>query len=129
MLGTQWCLTLCDRVDRSLPGSSVHGMLQARIQEWAAVPSSRGSSRARDQTCLSSASCTDRRSFTTSGSREAHYRRRLRGNSTSKAQHHPRFWDLPGVLDTAGCCKVISVHNASFIDTNNFSSFSGPSET
>ena len=34
----------CDRMDYSLPGSSVHGVLQARILEWVAMPSSRGSS-------------------------------------------------------------------------------------
>ena len=33
-----------------LPGSSVHGILQARMLEWIAIPFSRGSSRARDQT-------------------------------------------------------------------------------
>ena len=38
------CLTLCDPMDYSLPGSSVHGVLQARILEWVAMPSSRGSS-------------------------------------------------------------------------------------
>ena len=35
---------LCDPMDCSLPGSSVHGILQARILEWVAMPSSRGSS-------------------------------------------------------------------------------------
>ena len=35
----QSCRTLCDPMDRSLPGSSVHGILQARILEWAACPS------------------------------------------------------------------------------------------
>ena len=33
----QSCPTLCDPVDCSLPGSSVHGILQARIQEWVAI--------------------------------------------------------------------------------------------
>ena len=46
----QSCLTLCDPMDCSPPGSSVHGMLQARILEWVAMPSSRGSSQPRDQT-------------------------------------------------------------------------------
>ena len=40
---------LCDPMDCSLPGSSVHRILQARILEWAVVPSSRGSSRIMDQ--------------------------------------------------------------------------------
>ena len=39
MLVAQWCLTLCDPKDYSLPGSSVHGISQARIPEWAAIPS------------------------------------------------------------------------------------------
>ena len=49
----QPCLTFCDAVDCSPPGSSVQGILRARILEWAAVPSSRGSSRLRDQICIS----------------------------------------------------------------------------
>ena len=48
----QLCLTLCDPVDYSPPGSYVHGILQARILEWVAMPSSRGSSRPRDQRVL-----------------------------------------------------------------------------
>ena len=40
----QSCLTLCEPIDCSLPSSSVHGILQARILEWVAIPSSRGSS-------------------------------------------------------------------------------------
>ena len=38
---TQSCLTLCGPVDCSLPGSTVHGILQARILEWVAIPFSR----------------------------------------------------------------------------------------
>ena len=41
MLGTQSCLTLCNPMDCSLPGSSVRGILQARMLEWVAMPSSR----------------------------------------------------------------------------------------
>ena len=40
-LVTQSCLTLCDRMDCSLPGSSVHGILQARTLKWVAIPFSR----------------------------------------------------------------------------------------
>ena len=46
----QLCPTVCDPVDCSPPGSSVHGILQARTLEWVVSPSSRGSSRPRDQT-------------------------------------------------------------------------------
>ena len=38
----QLCLALCDPMDHSPPGSSVYGMLQARILEWVAMLSSRG---------------------------------------------------------------------------------------
>ena len=44
VLVAQSCPTLCDPVDRSPPGSSVHGILQARILEWVAVPFSGRSS-------------------------------------------------------------------------------------
>ena len=44
----QLCPAHCDYRDCSLPGSSVHGILQARILEWNAMPSSRGSSQPRE---------------------------------------------------------------------------------
>ena len=52
---TQSCPTLCDPMNCSPPGSSVHVIRQARILEWAAISSSRGSPRTRDWT---SVSCT-----------------------------------------------------------------------
>ena len=51
---------LCDPMDCSLPGSSVHGILQARILEWVALLSSRGSSRPRNWTWISYISCIGR---------------------------------------------------------------------
>ena len=47
------CPTLCDPVDCSPPGPSVHGTCQARILEWIAMPSSKGSSLPRDRTQVS----------------------------------------------------------------------------
>ena len=49
----QLCPTLCNPMDCSLPGFSVHGILQARILEWVAIPFSRGSSLLRDWTWVS----------------------------------------------------------------------------
>ena len=49
----QSCLILCDPMDWSLPGSSVHGIFQTRRLEWAAISYSRGSSQARDWTRIS----------------------------------------------------------------------------
>ena len=57
--------TLQIPTDYSLLGSSVHGILQARILEWVAMPSSRGSSQPRVQTSNSCVSCTAGRFFTT----------------------------------------------------------------
>ena len=48
-------------MDCSLPGSSVHGILQARILEWVAIVFSRGFSRPRGRTCVSGVSCVGRR--------------------------------------------------------------------
>ena len=53
VLVTQSCRTLCDPMDCSLPGCSVHGILQARILEWVAISFSRGTSWPRDQTRVS----------------------------------------------------------------------------
>ena len=44
----QLCLTLCDPMDCSLPGSSVRGIFQAKVLEWIAISFSRGSSQPRD---------------------------------------------------------------------------------
>ena len=52
-LVVQSCLTLCDPMNRGLPGSSVHEILQARILQWVAISFSRGSSRLRDRTPVS----------------------------------------------------------------------------
>ena len=49
----QSCPTLCDPMDCSLPGSSVHGILQARVLEWGTIAFARGSSRPRDRTRVS----------------------------------------------------------------------------
>ena len=56
----QSCLTLCNPMNCSLPGSSVHGILQARTLEWVAMTFSRGSSRPRDRTHITYTSCIGR---------------------------------------------------------------------
>ena len=65
------CPTLGDPVDCSPPGSSVHGILQARIMKWVAMPSSRGSFRPMDWTHISHVSCISRRVLYTSTTWEA----------------------------------------------------------
>ena len=49
----QLCLTLCNPMDCSPPGSSVYGILQTKILEWVAMPSFKGSSSSRDRTHVS----------------------------------------------------------------------------
>ena len=70
VLVTQSYLTLCKPMDCSLPGCSVHGILQARIQEWVAIPFSRRSSWPRDGTWVS---CIAGRFFTVWATREAFF--------------------------------------------------------
>ena len=53
MLGVLSCPTLWDPMDCRPPGSSVHGILQARMLEWVSIPLSRGSSQTRAQTQVS----------------------------------------------------------------------------
>ena len=65
---TQSCLTFCDPMDCSLPGSSVHGIFQARILELVAVPFSRGYSQPRDRIQVS---CRAGRFFTSWATRKA----------------------------------------------------------
>ena len=76
----QPCPTLCDPMDCSPPGSSVPGILQARILEWVAMPSSRGSSQPRGQTCISYVSCIGRRVL---------YHCRHLGYALESSQTHP----------------------------------------
>ena len=59
---------LCDSIGCSFPGSSVHGILQARISEWVAIPFSKGSSQPREGT---QASCIAGRLFIVWATREA----------------------------------------------------------
>ena len=65
----QSCLTLCSPLDCSPPGSSIHGILQARILEWVAISFSRGSSQPRNRTQVS---CIAGRFFTYWAMQEAY---------------------------------------------------------
>ena len=100
VLVAQSYLPICDPMDCSPPGSSVHGMLQARIQEWVAIPFSRGSSQPRDR---SKVSCTADRFFTVWATREAlkeHEWITKSGNTClpfcCPASVSPNVWDLWG---------------------------------
>ena len=71
----QSCPTLCDPMYCSLPGSSVHGILQARILEWVAISSSGGSSWPRDWSCYS---CVAGGFFIAWTTREAHHTKTIK---------------------------------------------------
>ena len=70
-LRTKSCLTLCDPMDCSPPGSSVRGIFQARILEWDAISFSRGSSKPRIKTASLASPALAGQLFTTSTTREA----------------------------------------------------------
>ena len=89
---TELCPTLCDPMDYSPPGSSVHGIPQARILEWIAISFSRGSSWPRDQTWVS---CIAGRFFTIWATREAWprpYKPGFPSLSRQKA-YHDTLWE------------------------------------
>ena len=88
----QLCPALCGPMDCSLPGSSVHGTLQTRVLEWAAISSSRGSSRPRNETHVF---CTAGGCFTTESSGKPH-------------THRPQS----ALLATAGLEAFLSVQRA-----------------
>ena len=111
---TQSCLTLCNTMDCSLPGSSVRGIFQTRVLKWVAISFSRGSSQPRDQTQVS---CIAGRSFTIWATREAiHALRPFKKVRASVVCISDSFatpwtvapklfcpWDFPGKNSGVGC--------------------------
>ena len=85
MLVAQSCLTLCDTVDCSLPDSSVHGILQARILEWVTISFSRESSQPRYGNWVS---CTAGRFFTVWAPIEALLNSKSLVKPGSSVRHH-----------------------------------------
>ena len=85
VLVTQSCLALCNPMNSKLPGSSVHGILQARILEWGVISSSRGSSRPRGQTLVS---CIAGRFFTIWATRDESYILLLKFEALEVHMHH-----------------------------------------
>ena len=88
--------SLCDPMDRSLPGSSVHGILQARTLEWVAMPSFRGTSPRIEHASLVSPALPDG-FFTTSATWEA--QGRLKGAGSSLVDLRPQ-------QATDRCCLI-----------------------
>ena len=89
VLVTESCLILCDCIDYSTQCSSVHGILQARIPEWVAIPFSRGSSPPRE---LTQVSCIAGGFFTIWATRET-----LLGHPLLCHCKYPRSWKLEAI--------------------------------
>ena len=104
-LVAQLCPTLCDPMDCSPPGSSVHGILQARILEWVAISFSRGSSSPRDQTQVSCVSCIEGGFFTTEPL----------GKEQSIKQEKKKSPNLTKLTLLSGCVLVYSCENFSWV--------------
>ena len=103
----QLCPTLCNLMDYT-----VHGILQARIQEWVAFPFSRGSSQSRDQTKVSHIAG---RFFTCCATSEAQEIKRLwRLINNGNAQHR-HFWFFLSALWRVGQCTEYSVTSLSLL--------------
>ena len=102
-LVSQSCPTLCDPMDGSLAGSSVHGIFQARILEWVAIFFPRGSCWPRDQTQVS---CIRGRFFTTEplGKPIDLYIFLQFYCSHAKLQMHYLFWCLSNFLLSIKLC-------------------------
>ena len=105
MLVTQSCPTLCDPMDCSPPGSSVHEVFQARILEWIAISFSRGSSGPRDWTQVSYIAG----GFFTTAKMAYAAAKSLQLCLDSVRPHRqqptslPRPWDSPGKNTGVGC--------------------------
>ena len=101
----QLCLALCDPEDYSPPGSSIHGILQARILEWVAISFSRGSSWPRDWTQVSR--ITGRR-FNLWATREAGLIHRNRAsNRMTKQKYVPRLVLLLAHISVLSFCLML----------------------
>ena len=95
LLVAQSCLSLCNPIDYSSPGSSVHGILQARILEWVAKPSSRGSSGPRDQTHVS---CTEADSLPSEPSDKPWGKRDAKISEKKGKKKFPGRWNIFRVI-------------------------------
>ena len=90
---------LCNPMDCSPPGSSVHGILQARILEWIAISFSRGSSWPRDRTHVSCVSCMSRQTLCRLNHKEMVLY--LKSHCQTKV-----FCEFPSFVFYAACWKV-----------------------
>ena len=110
---TQSCLTPCDPMDWSLPGTSIHGILQARMLECVAISFSRGSSQPRDQNCISCVSCIVRQIFYHSASWEVSWKLQFKCSLLHLVN--------VGTVDTAPSAVPLSPVRTTFKNSNRLS--------
>ena len=110
VLIAQPCLTLCNPMDFSLPGSSLHGILQARILEWVAIPFSRGSLWLRDRTQVS---CIASGFFAVWAIREAcnFWTYKYPGTSFHTQDRKVSHWPVNSWDNGAGEAKALQIFN------------------
>ena len=101
----QSCPTLCDPMDCSPPGSSVHGILQARILEWVAVSFSRGSSQPRDRTQVSRIAGGF---FTSWATRDTILQIKFKSGSSEGPTRRPTWGIWRHILHGCGCYHASS---------------------
>ena len=114
----QSCPTLCNPVDFSLPGSSVHGIFQARVLAWVAISYSRGSSRPRDQTCISCVSCIGRRILYHCITREDLEYYTVTKKSLPSTYHHICWISSPSIYEILPQAKLFCVWKLISVTTN-----------
>ena len=120
VLVTQMCLTLCNPRDCSSSGFSVHGILQARILEWVAIPFSRGSSWPRDQTWIS---CIAGRFLTIWTSRKAQYDVTCMKNGSFGEENQEKCKEGPYLLDCSEETRLESVSWSGFMEMSKMSTW------
>ena len=101
-LVAQSCSTLCDLMDYSPPGFSVHGILQTRILEWVAIPSSRGYSWPRDRTWVSNIQADSLPSEPWGKTQWLH-----RGHLKAQRQHLLEFYSIFIVLNKIDSVLIV----------------------
>ena len=104
----QSCLTLCNPMDRSLPDSSVHGILQARILERVAMPSSRGSSPPLMSPALAGKFCQSLMSLALAGEQTRISYVSCIGRQVLYHSHHPGNPHIAAPLDNSSVKSCIS---------------------
>ena len=119
----QSCSTLCQTVDYNPPDSSAHGILQARILEWVAVPSSRRSSRPRNWTRVAGSPALADGLFTTEPPgkticSEKYNQKFLEGNIKNREESKVGVRGIFFFLSLSFKCVYYQIRSSEFLSSN-----------